>query len=93
MIVKSVSHCPNVDSQWTIEYVPWAAPSGILLHAKDFAISPKIDPNAGEAQSGLYDGLQCAHKCPDVFMIISELLVECAACLIVCPSGINFRTV
>ena len=48
---------PEVDARWTHEYVPSAAPSRIFGHAKDFAMSPNVDPDAGETQPGSCDGL------------------------------------
>ena len=63
------SRCPDVDARWTHEYVPLAAPSRIFWHAEDFAMSPEVDPNAGETQPDSNDGLQCAHECPNVFTI------------------------
>ena len=49
---KAISYCPEVDPQWTHEYVPSAAPLAICWHAKDFAMSPEVDPDAGETQPG-----------------------------------------
>ena len=43
-------------------------------HAKDFAMSPEVDADVGETQLGSYDGIQCAHKCPDVFMMFLRSL-------------------
>ena len=45
---KLVSHCPEVDPRWTHKYVPSAAPSENCWHAKDFVMSPDVDPDAGE---------------------------------------------
>ena len=70
------SHCPEVDPRWTYEYVPLAAPSGILWHAKDFAMSPEVDPDAGVKQLGSYDGLQCAHECPNVCTVFYNVTFE-----------------
>ena len=63
------SHCPEVDPRWTHEYVHSAAPFGNFWHAKDFAMSPKMGLDARETQLGSYDGLQCAHKSPDVLIM------------------------
>ena len=46
--------------------MPLAAPSGISWHAKDFAMSPEVDPDAGVKQLGLYGGFGCAHEYSDV---------------------------
>ena len=46
-----------------------------IWHAKDFVMSPKVDPNAGETQLGSYDGLQCAHESPDVFTEFYDVLI------------------
>ena len=48
-----VSHCAEVNPRWTHEYVSLAAPSGILWHAKDFAMSPEVDAEVGETQLGI----------------------------------------
>ena len=68
------SHCPTVDPRWTQEYVPSAAPSGICWHAKDCAMCPKVDPDAGETQLDSYDGLRCSHESPDVFTMFYNVL-------------------
>ena len=44
------SHCTKIDPQWTHDYVPLAAPSGIWWHAKDFPKTPEVDADAGETQ-------------------------------------------
>ena len=51
------SHCPEIDPLWTHQYVLSAVPSGIFWHGKDFAMSPEVDPDAGETQPGSCDGL------------------------------------
>ena len=79
--LKAVSHCPEVDTRWTHEYVPSTAPSGIFWHAKDFPMSPEVDAIAGEIQPGFIRWLpmhsrmsQCFYDVfIDVFMITSEL--------------------
>ena len=46
-----VSYCAEVDPWWThVEYVPSAAPLGILWHAKDFLLSPEVDAKVGGTQ-------------------------------------------
>ena len=69
-----VSHCPKVDPRCMHKYVRSVAPSGIFWHGKDFAMSPEVDPDAWETQPGLYDGVQCAHKSPHVFIMFYDVL-------------------
>ena len=38
-------------------------------------MSPEVDPDAGETQLGSYDSLQCAHKSPDGFMMLYDVLI------------------
>ena len=45
-----------------------------LWDAKDFAMPPEVDPNAGKTQPGSYNGLRCAHKSSNVFMIFYDVL-------------------
>ena len=68
------SHCPKVDPRKTHKYVPLPAASGIFWHAKDCPMSPEVDADAGETQPGSYDGIRCAHECPDVFMMFYNIL-------------------
>ena len=87
--------------QWTHEYVPSAALSEILWHAKDFPMSPKVDANAGETQPGfmLWHMMrsrmsQCFYDVVWCFYDHFWTLGECEACLIVCSSSVvNFGTV
>ena len=65
-------------------------------HAKDFTLSSKVDGDAEETQSGSYDGLRCAHKCPNVLRCSYDhirILGEFEACLIICPSVLNVEAV
>ena len=68
------SHIPEVDARWMHEYVPSTTPSAIFWRAKDFTISPEVDPDAGVKQLVSYDGLGCAHECPDVFTMFYDVL-------------------
>ena len=45
------------------------------LYVYDFAMSPEVDADAGETQSGLYHGIQCAYECPEVFTMLYDVLL------------------
>ena len=84
---KAVSHCPNVDPQWTHEYIPSAAPSGIFGMPKLLRCLLKLmqtQEKHNQVQMMAYDALmnvpmffQCSY---DHF----RTLGECEACLTMC---------
>ena len=74
-----VSHCAEVDCRWTHGYEALHNHREFLWHAIDFAMSPEVDAGAEETQPGSYDGLQCAHECPDIlrcFMMFLRSLLN-----------------
>ena len=68
------SHSPKLIPNGYMN-VPLAAPSGIFWHAKDFAMSPEVDPDAGGRQLGSYNGLRCTQESSDVFMMFYDVLM------------------
>ena len=66
---KAASHCPDVDPRKSS-----ACLLGICWHAKDFAMSPEVDSDAGETQLGSYDGLRCTYECANVLTMFYNVL-------------------
>ena len=71
-----VSHCLEVDPQWMDKYDPSAAPSGILWHATDFAMSSEVDPDTRETQPGSYDEFINLPMCLRCFMMFLQSLLN-----------------
>ena len=92
--LKPLSHCPEID--------PGRENEG-LHDVREFVGMPKISRSLRKLMLmeqkhnwGSYDGLRCVHEWPNLYTKILQSLAnleQCEACLIICPSGINFRTV